>query len=81
MLLKLAAIQRREGLTDGRMAALLNVPRSTWNRTKNGHVPLTDAMAVRAAGLWPELTRDLLERSASAVSERADSATSEARVA
>lgn len=69
MLNNLAAIQRREGLNDRDMAARLGISRPTWNRVRNGRLPLTDEVAMRAAGLWPELTRDLLERAASTVSE------------
>lgn len=61
---KVVAIQVREHLHDGQMAALLGVSRPTWNRIRNGHLRFGDHLAVRAAGLWPELTRDLLDRAA-----------------
>lgn len=68
MLTNLAAIQKRERLTDAAMASKLGISRPTWNRVRNGRLPLTDEVAMRAAGQWPELTRDLLNRAASAVS-------------
>lgn len=61
MLEKLVEIQRREGLTDGQMAARLNISRSSWNLARNGRSAFRDEWAVRAAGQWPELTRDLLD--------------------
>lgn len=64
---RLAAIQSREGLTDGQMAARLGIARPTWNRIKNGHLRVSDLVAVRAAGAFPELTRELLDRSAESV--------------
>lgn len=76
MLTKLTAIQVREGLTDGQMATRLGLSRPTWNRVKNGRLGLTDEVAVRAAGVWPELTRDLLDRAASTVSEATHTTTS-----
>lgn len=72
MLQKLAAIQRREGLSDGQMAARLGTSRPTWNRIRNGKLPLTEKVAMRATGLWPELTRDLIDRAAASVSEHAN---------
>lgn len=60
MLTKLVAIQRRESLTDSQMAARLGISRPTWNLVRNGHRPLRDEWAMRAAGEWPELTADLL---------------------
>ena len=74
MLLKLVAIQTREHLTDGQMAEKIGLSRPTWNRVKNGRLALTDEVAVRAAGLWPELTRDLLDRAHATVSERTNTA-------
>lgn len=62
---KLIAIQRREGLTDAQMAALLGCSRPTWNLVKNGRKPLHESTAIRAAGAFPELTRDLLDLAAS----------------
>jgi hypothetical protein len=67
MLNKVKAIQEREGLTDGQMARLLGIPRPVWNRIKNGHRPLTDRHAMSAAGQWPELSRDLLDRATASV--------------
>lgn len=64
---RLILIQRREGWNDTEMAKRLGISRPTWNRVRNGHLPLTDEVAVRAAGLWPELTRELLDRAAASV--------------
>lgn len=44
------------------MAARLGIARPTWNRIRNGRLPLTGTLAIRAAGVWPELSRDLLDR-------------------
>lgn len=68
MLTKVTDIQNREGLTDGDMAARLGISRWMWNRIRNGHKPFDDKLAVRAAGVWPELTRDLLDRASASVS-------------
>lgn len=65
MLDKLIAIQSRLSLTDTDMAMRLDLSRSHWNLIKNGHRPLTRAVAVAAVGHWPELTRDLLDLAAS----------------
>ena len=65
MLTRLTTIQSREGLTDTDMAFRLGLSRSHWNLIKNGRRALTHAVAVRAAGEWPELTRDLLDMAAS----------------
>lgn len=43
------------------MADRLGCSRAYWNLIRNGRRPLTHAMAVRAAGAWPELTRQLLD--------------------
>lgn len=59
---QLIAIQRREALTDGQMAARLHCSRPLWNLIKNGRRPVSDDLAVRAAGAFPELARSLLER-------------------
>lgn len=64
MLDKLVAIQRREDLSDTRMAELLGMSRPWWSRVKHGHLRLSEKVAVRAAGVWPELTRDLLDLAA-----------------
>lgn len=65
MLTRLTTIQQREGLTDTDMAFRLGLSRSHWNLIKNGRRSLTHAVAVRAAGHWPELTRDLLDMAVS----------------
>lgn len=66
---KLIAIQRRDRLSDGEMAVRLGCSRPTWNLIKNGRRDLPDAYAVRAAGVWPELTRELLDRAALSVTD------------
>lgn len=60
----LRAIQEREDLNDGQMAVRLQIARPTWNGIRNGHLPLTERVAVRAVRAWPELTRHLLELAA-----------------
>jgi len=53
------------------MAARLNCSRPLWNLIKNGHRPVSDDLAVRAAGAFPELSADLLARAAKSVANRA----------
>ncbi len=60
MLLKLKAMQEREGWTDAQMAVRLNVARSTWTEIKNGRLPLSDRHQVAAARAFPDLLGDLL---------------------
>lgn len=72
VLTNLVAIQSRESLTDGQMAARLGLSRPQWNLIRNGRRPLTHAVALRAAGAFPELTRDLLDRAAGSVTTPAD---------
>lgn len=74
MLEAMKDIQIREGLTDGQMAQRLFCSRPLWNRVKNGRMPLSDDLAVRAAGAFPELTRELLDRAARSVSNNAQKA-------
>lgn len=74
MLTRLAAIQTREGLSDGQMAERLGCSRSLWNQVRRGRMPLSHELAVRAAGAFPELSRDLLLFAADAVTPLTDSA-------
>lgn len=60
MLSKLKAIQEREAYTDQQMAERLRVGRSTWTEVKNGRLPLSERVQMRAAGAFPELLADLL---------------------
>lgn len=66
MLEQLRAIQKREHLSDTDMGARLGVSRSRWNAIRNGKQTLSDNLALAAAGAWPELTRELLNRAAGA---------------
>lgn len=75
MLDKLIAIQRREGLSDGPMAERLGLSRSGWNLMRRGKLAFSAEVAIRAAGEWPELTRDLLNRAESAALARTDGPT------
>lgn len=72
MLTNLVAIQSREALTDAQMALRLGLSRPQWNLIRNGRRPLTHAVALRAAGAFPELTRDLIDRAADSVSTPAN---------
>ena len=78
MLTELKAIQQRHGFSDEQMAARLGVSRSRWNAIRNGKQSLSDNLAIIAAGVWPELTRTLLERAASAASSQTNDGASEA---
>lgn len=67
MLDKLVAIQTREALTDAQMGARMGLTRTHWNLVRNGHRALTHQTALRAAGAFPELTRDLIDMAAAIV--------------
>lgn len=73
MLEKLKAIQQREKLTDGGMAEQLGISRSAWNLIRNERMALSGDVAITAAGVWPELTRDLIDRAEQAALSAADS--------
>lgn len=60
MLTKLTAIQTAQGLTDAAMAAKLGIGRSTWTEVRNGRLPLSERVQMRAANAFPELLGDLL---------------------
>ncbi len=60
MLSKLTAIQCDRGLTDAEMAALLGIGRSTWTEVRNGRLPMSSRVQMRAAKAFPELLGDLL---------------------
>lgn len=64
MLDELCAIQKRDKLSDTAMGSKLGVSRSRWNAIRNGKQTLSDNLALTAAGVWPELTRELLNRAA-----------------
>lgn len=78
MLPKLILIQKRDSLSDEEMGKRLGVGRSRWNAIRNGKQPFSDNLAFAAAGVWPELTRDLIERAASAVPSLTPAPTTEA---
>lgn len=61
VLQNLIAIQNREGLSDSAMARRIGLSRPHWNLIRNGKRSMTHAVAVRAAGAFPELTRDLID--------------------
>lgn len=65
---ELRSIQKRESLSDEQMAARLGVSRSRWNAIRNGKQTLSDNLAMVAAGVWPELTRTLIDRASAAAS-------------
>lgn len=77
MLHKLIAIQKREALSDGPMAARLGISRSAWNLIRRGKMDLSAEVAITAAGVWPELSLDLLARAEQAAVSVADSRTSD----
>lgn len=62
MLARLVTIQRRENLTDAQMAARLGISRSMWTLIRGDRYRLSGDVAITAAGVWPELMGDLLER-------------------
>lgn len=60
MLEALTELQTRQGLSDAQMAASLGCSRPYWNLIRNGRRALPHRLAVNAVGVWPELTRHLL---------------------
>lgn len=60
MLSKLTAIQTEQGLTDAEMAGRLGIGRSTWTEVRNGRLPISERVQMRAAKAFPELLGDLL---------------------
>jgi transcriptional regulator with XRE-family HTH domain len=60
VLVKLAAIQEEQGLTDAAMAARLGIARSTWTEVRNGRLPISAKVQMSAAKAFPELLGDLL---------------------
>jgi transcriptional regulator with XRE-family HTH domain len=60
MLSKLREIQKRESLTDSAMADRLGIGRSTWTELRNGRLPLSERVQMRAVRAWPELLAELL---------------------
>lgn len=60
MLPKLTAIQTEQGFTDAEMAARLGIARSTWTDVRNGKLPISAKVQMRAARAFPELLGDLL---------------------
>jgi transcriptional regulator with XRE-family HTH domain len=75
---ELKRIQQRDKLSDAEMGRRLGVGRSRWNAIRNGKQTLSDNLALAAAGVWPELTRDLIDRAASAASSQTQTARTEA---
>lgn len=75
VLTKLIAIQSRERLNDAAMARRIGLSRPHWNLVRHGRRPLTHAVALRAAGAFPELTRDLIDLAADSVNTPAHTAT------
>ena len=65
-------LKRRESLSDRQMAERLGCSRSYWTLIRLGQRDFPTAMAVRAAGIWPELTRHLLDMAHDSVRPVAD---------
>lgn len=64
MIESIRRIQLRDELSDTEVGRRLGVSRSRWNAIRNGKQTLSDNLAFTAAGVWPELTPDLIERAA-----------------
>lgn len=60
MLSKLRGLQTRNEWTDQQMATRLGIARSTWTEIKNGRLPLSERVQMRAVRAFPELLADLL---------------------
>jgi transcriptional regulator with XRE-family HTH domain len=60
VLSKLIAIQQREGWKDREIAERLGIARSTWVDVRNGNLPLSERVQMKAARAFPELLADLL---------------------
>lgn len=71
---RLRAIQTREELTDTAFAARLGISRPLWNRIKHGHMTVSERVAMKAAGAFPELMPLLLDAAVSAATNGTRSA-------
>ena len=60
LLEKLIAKQKALGLTDKEFAAVLGVPRSTWQLTRSGVIRLGPRVALAARRAFPELTDEVI---------------------
>jgi len=56
---KLRAIQDANGLSDLKMAQLLNVSRQNYNKTKSGKIPLGNKILKGIPKAFPELQEDV----------------------
>lgn len=60
LLRKLIEKQRSLGLSDRQFAARLRIPRSTWQLTRTGKVPLGPRVARAAQAAFPEFAPDAI---------------------
>lgn len=61
MLGKLIERQRALGLSDMRFARLIELPRSSWQATRVGELPLAPRVVRAALRVWPDLAGAALE--------------------
>lgn len=60
LLSKLVTRQREKGMSDADFAALLGVPRSTWQLTRSGRVPLGRRVALAAQRAFGDLSPEVI---------------------
>ncbi len=61
MLGKLIERQRALGLSDADFARLVELPRSSWQATRSGDLPLAPRVVRAALRVWPDLAGAALE--------------------
>ena len=59
LLERLRALQAERGLSDRQVADAMGIPRSTWQRTRAGDLPMTERVARAARNLFPQAEREI----------------------
>jgi len=60
MLAKLLQIQRDHGWQDAEMATRIGIARSTWTEIRNGRLPLSERVQMKATRAFPQLLAELV---------------------
>lgn len=56
---RLDQLQTERGLSDSEVARQAGIPRSTWQRTRSGALPMTERVARAVRPLFPEAEREI----------------------
>ena len=59
LLERLRALQAERGLSDRQVADAMGIPRSTWQRTRAGDLPMSERVARAARTLFPQAEREI----------------------